>query len=340
MTGNAAKPQAQSTSKSLSQEVVDQAKRTALNPCGYKPPPIEHRFPKGRSGNPKGRPKKVTKTSESTSTNSIFLKQVERIVTVREGETIREAPAIEAVIQSQVASACKGNALAQKDIINRHERATAEQRKIIEAEIEAWENYIAKARKEIAAAERLGEQPPLLFPHPDDIYIDRETGVRFVGPFDEESLAQVEETCRIRDTLLMQDALDQRAWNKPDSDDPLDGPGTALLFAQVLNDGLPGRFKLDDSSLIGRMMRLECIPKRQLLRDLYQGWQSIGLSTRRGRLFPPLRYGKTIVALLLELVRRVRNGHLDGSSTPEDIEADLADLILEGLHGGAKTIAE
>ncbi|ODR95021.1 hypothetical protein AUC70_04530 [Methyloceanibacter stevinii] len=275
----------------------------------------------------------MPKTSESTSTSSIFLKQVERIVTVREGETIREAPAIEAVIQSQVASACKGNALAQKDIINRHERATDEKRQRLQAEVERCEHYISGARSEMAAAERLGQQAPRLFPHPDDIYIDRETGVRFVGPFDEESLTQVEETCRVRDILLMQDALDQRSWNDLDSDDPLDGPGTALLFAQILNDGLPDRFKLDDPSFVGRMMRLECIPKRQLLKDVYRGWQSIGLSTRRGRLFPPLRYGKTLVALLLELVRRVRNGYLDGSAAPEDIEADLADLILEGLHG-------
>lgn len=41
-------------------------------------------------------------------------------------------------------------------------------------------------------------------PHPDDVVIDYERGVRFIGPVDEEQAARLEETCKMRDVLILQ----------------------------------------------------------------------------------------------------------------------------------------
>ena len=82
-----------------------------------------------------------------------------------------------------------------------------------------------------------------------DIVIDPITGVRFKGPFDEQSEAQVVETCRLRDHLLLQDVLDQRLI-KPTPANPDDQPGSALLLAIQLNETLPNRFRKDDVAFV------------------------------------------------------------------------------------------
>ena len=70
---------------------------------GYKRPPKRTRFKKGQSGNPKGRPKKqndIANTFDRTLTESL---------TYREGDTLREMPAAEAMLYAQICKAMQGN---------------------------------------------------------------------------------------------------------------------------------------------------------------------------------------------------------------------------------------
>ena len=69
----------------------------------YRNPPIEHRFRKGVSGNPRGRPRKTPKTPAFVTTKvdglpgigpedpikSLAIKEAYRLVTVREGERVK-----------------------------------------------------------------------------------------------------------------------------------------------------------------------------------------------------------------------------------------------------------
>ncbi len=54
--------------------------------------------------------------------------------------------------------------------------------------------YVARCREQISEAKRKSERPPAPLPHPDDVVIRDDRGVRFIGPVDEEGLARPEET--------------------------------------------------------------------------------------------------------------------------------------------------
>lgn len=274
---------------------------------GYKCPPISSRFRKGQSGNPKGRPKKsVTENSGDRSTNAFVLKEAERLVVVREGEKIQKISAIEAVHRAQWISAIKGNATSQKHAIDRYDQAERERRQKEAEAKEIWQRYIIFQREMIEDAKRKSKTPPTLLPHPDDIIID-ERGVRFVGPLSNEELARLEETVRMRDVLIMQDALECRQHIYKNRKDSSDQTGTALVLALTLNQSVPERYRISDAELA---FRLDCyihMPKRLLLRELHRAWHALGVPSRRGAVFPLLNsikpmadfFGKRINELCL-----------------------------------------
>ena len=83
---------------------------------GYKRPPKRTRFKKGQSGNPKGRPKKqndIANTFDRTLTESL---------TYREGDTLREMPAAEAMLYAQICKAMQGNQTAFNAVMTRAQK--------------------------------------------------------------------------------------------------------------------------------------------------------------------------------------------------------------------------
>lgn len=100
-------------------------KTSAEYEVGYGKPPAHSRFQKGRSGNPKGRPRRTI----VEQANALALEEAYRPVTVREGENVISLPAIRAVMRSQIALAAKGNGPAQRaliSVIREIERAKAD----------------------------------------------------------------------------------------------------------------------------------------------------------------------------------------------------------------------
>ena len=95
---------------------------------------------------------------------------------------------------------------------------------------------------------------------------------------------------------------------EPENGDPIDRPGTALAFAQILNDSLPERHRLSDDEIVLRSMRHDALPKRQLLKEVYQAWRRFGRAQPRGKTFPPLRYAKQLSDNLLGALELLREG--------------------------------
>lgn len=292
--------------RDLPEEIVEKAKRHILfGEVGYKRPPASGQFKKGQSGNPKGRPKDTMRVPKSDrSANALALKAADRLVTVREGEERRQVPAIEAVLLAQIGAATRGNAYAQKHFIERYDWAERERRQKVAEEAGFWKEYVARQREAIDEAKRRGEALPEQLPHPDDVFIDDEKGVRIIGPVNEDELRKLEETLKFRDALIIQDALDQRESDKPTSKDPLEHPGSALVFMHVLNMCVPDRHKLTDVDIIQRMGHYSTMPKRLLLRELYRSWRAIGIPACRGATFPSLGVAKAVVERI--------NDHLEG----------------------------
>jgi Family of unknown function (DUF5681) len=289
---------------SLSEEVVERIKEEILFGVGYKRPPEHTRFKKGQSGNPRGRPKSSNLgLAGSQSVNSLALKEGQRRIPVREGDEIREIPAIQAVMLSQLKSATGGSAYAQKHYIQRFDWAERENRERIAREIEVWEEYVSIQRRLISDAQAKGQPLPSPLPHPDDVIIDYETGVRFVGPLCDEDVARMQETLKVRDALILQDELDRREISNAKSEDPLDGPGTAMVWAMILNQSVPKRFRLSEGRLLLQVTRYQSMPKRVLLKEVYRSWRAIGARARRGRTMPPLRVGKQVIEETIGLIK-------------------------------------
>lgn len=277
----------------LSDEVVEQTKKEILSGAGYRRPPREHQFKKGKSGNPKGRPKNSALPPSDRSANALALKEADRLIAIREDGETHRITAIDAVQRAQYVSALKGSAYSQKHIIERYDRAEREQRQEKRDRTEFWSANIDASHKLLAEAKRKGEEAPLLFPHPDDVVIDEESGVLFIGPVDAEELKSLEETCRLRDLLIAQDALDGRASAG-------DAHGSALLLALVLNQNIPARFRLSDAEFSMRMLRHRGTPKRQLTKMLFREWRSLGAQVPRGAAFPPLHVGRECLEIVME----------------------------------------
>ncbi len=94
---------------------------------GYGKPPKRTRFRKGRSGNPKGRPKR-TRTHMAE-----FEAELREKVMVREGDRRKLVTKIRATFKSLIAQAMKGNMKAVNALLDlieqlelRHERAAGE----------------------------------------------------------------------------------------------------------------------------------------------------------------------------------------------------------------------
>jgi hypothetical protein len=106
-------------------EMSDSDDPTEEPPCGYRNPPIKHRFRKGVSGNRKGRPRKqralvATKVGGELTIGledrikSLVIEEAYRLVPVREGDRVKRMPAIRAILRRIVRDAANGDARAQQ----------------------------------------------------------------------------------------------------------------------------------------------------------------------------------------------------------------------------------
>jgi len=94
----------------------DDGKRPAGSyDVGYRKPPAEHRFKKGQSGNPLGRPRKKRVSGRRTDpafgtqlADGLLLEEAYRPVTVREGGKTYQIPAIQAVHRAMFVDAVRG----------------------------------------------------------------------------------------------------------------------------------------------------------------------------------------------------------------------------------------
>jgi Family of unknown function (DUF5681) len=162
----------------------------------YRNPPAEHRYRKGESGNLSGRPPKKKAVQPGFSAlgggiadrvGAMALEEATRLVTVREGDKVSKIPAMQALLRTMFRASAQGNTKAAHqllELLSRTENArTASASDLLQFAAQYKEKYAPIFQKH----EREGLDPPDIYPHPDDIIIDEETGeVTTNGPLNKE----------------------------------------------------------------------------------------------------------------------------------------------------------
>jgi Family of unknown function (DUF5681) len=154
---------------------------------GYRTPPKSSQFVKGRSGNRRGRPPRPKTVAVNVFGDNEFdtmvLEEMGRLVSIREGETIKKTSLMRAATRAIGLKAAKGDVKAYAAVsaklaaIENRRRAQREEMLIGVME------YKEQARLELMRRKRERASGPEIIPHPDDIDVDPRTGaVSFNGP--------------------------------------------------------------------------------------------------------------------------------------------------------------
>ena len=249
----------------------------------------------------------------------------EQTITVTQNGAPTELTMMQAVMQTLIKSALKGSPQSLRQVTELS-RLTAEARKreILE-EISQWEAIQSGQYQKYKAHRAKHGCDPMDFPHPSDIVFDRMSGVRVVGPINLEEYEAVQNSLRIVDAFLWQDAIDQKHQTR-------DGPSGAHLIATVLNKTIPQRLRLTDDIIIDRLMQRAKVSLRELKKETRAAWARAGHTVARGQAMPDLEKSKALIEFATASLNLVMKDGLHGEELNQRIEQIVFERFGETIR--------
>lgn len=221
---------------------------------GYGRPPEKNRFQKGKSGNPKGRPRKTKPAKIDTgfgmgATSAMILTEAFRPVTIREGEKTFELPAIQAVLRSMGVSAMKGNRFAQKTLTEIVQKVEQENWELRRQHFEAMCEHKWGWEENFKRCDEQGRPRPDIVPHPDDIVIDWKRGTaRVAGPSTDDEKKEWDKALAFRDDLIEEIVMWRKRAKRHNAPQHIkDLPDVLQANVDRTNKSLPKRYRKGSS---------------------------------------------------------------------------------------------
>lgn len=260
-----------------------------LYEIGYGKPPVQGQFQSGRSGNPKGRPKKETQAKSpgkarlDVDTRDLFLQFATRQVSGRGGAGEVKMTAEEAVLHSLLSAAVKGSSHAQKNFLDRLDRYRADIRAEIAEDHESWHKYV----EAVEAMLKAGRELPDDWPHPDDLVFKEGQHVKIRGGAGgAEAKKNRDYVVGLRDAYMLQSIKDERSVDGPLKDKPLYLSHVVALLSNMV---LPKRMQLDETRYLLRHLKNGALRTSELKRRLREAWAALGHPEWADVLTPALR---------------------------------------------------
>lgn len=161
---------------------------------GYAKPPNSTKFQKGKSGNPRGRPKgskNQTPALHEERFKTLIMEEAYRTVKVNEGDKQITIPIAQAIVRSMAVNAVRGDQRAQKTFTDLLSWVETDNKAHYDEYAQAILDHKYDWEREFERLQSLGLPIPEIYPRPSDIKLDPQSGViRVTGPWSKEDKKQ------------------------------------------------------------------------------------------------------------------------------------------------------
>lgn len=170
-------------------------------------PPREHRFQRGTSGNPNGRPRKSPGEKESpvlspTTPDQLILQDARKQLKLRTGEGETSMSSMEAVLQATKAAALKGDVGAQRLYTKMANDAEQRDQEVWRKLGELVPRYQERHPHIILELKKRKMDNKVFAPHPDDIRLNEELRcLEYLGPSNFEEQLELDMRVSFRNML-------------------------------------------------------------------------------------------------------------------------------------------
>ncbi|MDJ0614772.1 MAG: hypothetical protein QNJ29_13980 [Rhizobiaceae bacterium] len=187
------------------------------------------------------------------------------------------------MLTKQFETGMGGSPHAQNRYLKQTHEAEVKELAQIEQEVQTFERFKKRQEQTIKDMEKKGEPTKDVLYHPDDFVIDPNKGAWINGPITQKELGEIYDTCKLRDTYLLQDVLERRLCQSDHGDEFHPSGRRSAFFLALLKDRtLPERFRLEEDKILPFSCEYRKLTKRELLKTVHRAWKSIGQPKPRG----------------------------------------------------------